>query len=113
MQLSGKLDLVFHALSDPYRRAMVERLSRGAASVKELAEPIDIALPSALKHLKVLEEGGLVASTKTGRVRTYNIKPQALSSVGEWVRQREATIGQAFDQLAAAMLEFPEEDSGS
>ena len=113
MQASGKLDLVFHALSDPYRRAMVERLSRGSASVKELAEPIDIALPSALKHLKVLEEGGLVASTKSGRVRTYNMKPQALSSVGEWVRQREATIGQAFDRLAAAMLEVPEEDSGS
>ena len=110
MQASGKLDLVFHALSDPYRRAMVERLSRGSASVKELAAPIDIALPSALKHLKVLEEGGIVASVKAGRVRTYTIKPQALSSIGEWVKQREAAIGQAFDRLAAAMLEFPEED---
>ena len=74
-----QFDRLFHALADPYRRQMVERLAQGPASVKELASPIQLALPSALKHLKVLEEGGIVLSEKTGRVRTYRMRPQALS----------------------------------
>ena len=85
-------DRQFHALADPYRRRMVERLARGPASVKELAAPIAIGLPSALKHLKVLEEGGIVLSKKTGRVRTFGMRPHALKSIGEWVKQREAAI---------------------
>jgi DNA-binding transcriptional ArsR family regulator len=103
-------DRLFHALADPYRRSMVERLARGPASVKELAEPNAIALPSALKHLKVLEEGGIVLSQKTGRVRTYRIRPQALRSVSQWVKQREAAMNRAFDRLVKAMTDFPEKD---
>jgi DNA-binding transcriptional ArsR family regulator len=101
---------MFHALADPYRRSMVERLSRGPASVKQLAGPMDMALPSAVKHLKVLEDGGLVVSKKVGRIRTYNIRPQALASIGKWVKQRETAINQAFDRLAQAMADFPEEE---
>lgn len=109
MSASQQLDHMFHALADPYRRSMVERLSRGPASVKQLAEPISMALPSAVKHLKVLEDGGLVASKKVGRIRTYNIKPQALASIGRWVKQRENAMSQAFDRLAQAMADFPED----
>ncbi|MGL4264474.1 MAG: ArsR/SmtB family transcription factor [Afipia sp.] len=111
MPASQQLDHVFHALADPYRRSMVERLSRGPASVKQLAAPIDLALPSAVKHLKVLEDGGLVVSKKAGRVRTYTIKPQALASIGRWVKQRETAMNQAFDRLAQAMTDFPEQDT--
>lgn len=109
MPASQHLDHMFHALADPHRRSMVERLSRGPASVKQLAEPIDMALPSAVKHLRILEDGGLVASKKTGRVRTYTLRPQALASIGKWVKQRETAINQAFDRLAQAMAEFPED----
>lgn len=105
-----QFDRLFHALADPYRRHMVERLARGPASVKELAEPIEIALPSALKHLKVLEDGGIVLSEKTGRVRTYRIRPHALKPISQWVKQREAAMNKAFDRLVQAMREFPEQD---
>ena len=103
------LDLMFNALADPYRRVMVERLSRGPASVKQLADPIQMALPSAVKHLKVLEDGGLVVSKKAGRIRTYSIRPQALASIGKWVKQRENALNQAFDRLTQAMIDIPED----
>lgn len=105
-----QFDRLFHALADPYRRSMVERLSQGPATVSELAEPIAIALPSALKHLKVLEDGGLVQSDKVGRVRTYRMRPDALSAVASWVRQREAQMNKAFDRLVHAMTATPEKD---
>jgi DNA-binding transcriptional ArsR family regulator len=98
-------DLAFHALSDPTRRAMVERLSRGPASVKELAEPADTALPSALKHLKVLEAGGLVISEKVGRVRTYELRPQSLDAIEAWVGKRKQAMHRAFDRLGALLAE--------
>lgn len=110
MPASQNLDLMFSALADPYRRSMVERLSRGPASVKQLAEPMQMALPSAVKHLKVLEDGGLVLSKKAGRIRTYSIKPQAMSAIGRWVKQRETAMNQAFDRLAQAMIDIPEGD---
>jgi len=106
-----QFDRLFHALADPYRRQMVERLARGPASVKELAGPIEIALPSAVKHLKVLEEGGIVLSEKTGRVRTYRMRPNALKSISQWVKQREAAMNKAFDRLVQAMQDFPEKDA--
>lgn len=109
MPASQQLDHMFHALADPYRRGMVERLSRGPASVKQLAGPMDMALPSAVKHLRVLEDGGIVVSKKVGRIRTYTMRPQALASIGKWVKQRETAMNQAFDRLAQAMAEFPED----
>jgi DNA-binding transcriptional ArsR family regulator len=109
MMDTATLDRVFSALADPGRRRMVERLCRHPASVKELAEPAGMGLPSALKHLRVLEEGGIVVSTKAGRVRTYAIHPTAFGAIERWVREREAVLHAAFDRLERAMLEFPEE----
>lgn len=90
---------------------MVERLSRGPASVTELAEPDGLGLPSALKHLRVLEDGGIVLSEKVGRVRTYRMQPQALDIIRDWVSGREAELARGFDRLAAAMEAMPEEES--
>jgi DNA-binding transcriptional ArsR family regulator len=104
--VSEGLDRTFHALSDASRRAMVERLSRGPASVSELAEPFTMALPAVMKHLAVLEEGGLVRSDKRGRVRTYRIETAALARVEHWVTQRQNSWHERFDRLER-MLDKP------
>ena len=104
------LDRTFAALADPNRRAIVERLCTRPASVKELAEPIGMRLPSALKHLRVLEEGGIVVSNKVGRVRTYEISPAAFSMINKWVAERQAAMNVAFNRLEQAIAEFPEEN---
>ena len=103
------LDRMFLALADPNRRRMVEQLSNGAATVKQLAEPAGMRLPSAVKHLRVLEDGGIVVSNKVGRTRTYRIEAGALRTLGDWVRSRETAWNAAFDRLAAAMQDMPEE----
>lgn len=105
------LDRLFVALADPHRRGMVDQLSFGPATVKQLAAPAGMKLPSAVKHLKVLEDGGIVASSKTGRTRTYSLQTIALRTIGEWARSREAAWNAAFDRLAAAMAAMPEEDT--
>ena len=107
--MTAGLDHVFTALADPGRRAMVERLCAQPLSVKDLAQPIGMGLPSALKHLRVLEAGGIVLSTKQGRVRTYAISPAAFSAIDDWVAARRATMDAAFDRLAQAIADFPEE----
>ena len=86
---------------------MVEQLSKGPATVKELAKPAKMRLPSAVKHLKVLEDGGIVVSRKVGRTRTYRIRPAALRAIDAWVRQREAALNAAFDRLVQAMHDIP------
>ncbi|WP_425258651.1 ArsR/SmtB family transcription factor [Rubrivivax sp. RP6-9] len=98
------LDRVFFALADVHRRGMLDRLSRGPASVSELAEPLGIALPSAVKHLAVLEQGGFVASRKRGRVRTYTVKPRALDAMEAWVAERKAQLNAQFDRLDAYLI---------
>ena len=105
-----RLDDIFTALADPGRRGMVDRLSIGPATVKELAEPAGMGLPSALKHLRVLEKGGIVVSTKTGRTRTYRIDEGAFRAIDAWVRQREAAMNAAFDRLVQAIAENPSGD---
>src|SRR5690606_33996345 len=95
------LDSAFHALSDPTRRAVVNRLTRGAAPVKELAKPIAMGLPAFLKHLRVLEEGGLIATEKSGRVRTCRIRPERLSEVETWLSEQRALWQAGADRLAA------------
>lgn len=105
---TASLDRVFHALADPSRMAMVERLSRGPRSVKELAEPLTMALPSVMKHLQVLEEGGLVSSSKSGRVRTYRLEPRALAAVDKWVAQRRSAWSRHFDRLEQLLVEDDE-----
>lgn len=100
MQLeANRLDRLFVALADGGRRAMIDRLSTGAASVSELARPLDIALPSALKHLAVLEAGGVVSSQKVGRVRTYRLAPDAFNGLEAWVAQRKAQWNSQLDAL--------------
>ncbi len=93
------LDRLFHALADPGRRAMVERLSRGPVSVSDLARPLPMSLPAAMQHLQVLESSGLVRSEKLGRVRTCRIEPAALSLAEQWIDARRAEWEHRFDRL--------------
>lgn len=104
-----QFDRMFNALSDASRRQMVERLSRGPASMKTLAEGAGLGLPSALKHLRVLEAGGIIRSEKAGRTRTFRLQPGALRSISQWVERRERELEAGFDRLAAAMAATPEE----
>jgi DNA-binding transcriptional ArsR family regulator len=99
------LDQVFHALADPTRRVMVERLSRGPASVSALAKPLTISLPAVLQHLHVLETSGVVRSEKVGRVRTCRIEPAALRTVERWVAGRRASWERRLDRLGDYLTE--------
>ena len=99
------LDLVFQALSDPSRRTMVERLSRGPASVSDLAAPLDMSLPAVMQHLQVLETSGLVRSEKTGRVRMCRVEPQVLENAEGWFAKRRASWERRFDRLEAFLAE--------
>ncbi|MBM3583773.1 MAG: helix-turn-helix transcriptional regulator [Alphaproteobacteria bacterium] len=103
------LDLVFHALGDPTRRAVVSRLCRGPAAVSELARPFAMALPSFVQHLGILEDCGLVRSRKKGRVRTYWIVPKPMKSAERWMAERRALWTARLDQLDA-YLEVMQED---
>lgn len=95
------LDTAFHALADPTRRAMIARLIEGPASVKELAEPFEMGLPSFLKHVKVLEASGLISSEKTGRVRTCHLVPTHLAAAEGWLNEQRAIWEARTDRLAA------------
>jgi len=94
-----ELDQVFHALADPTRRTVVERLGTGPASTSELARPFDMALPSFTQHLAVLEQAGLVTSTKQGRVRTYRLAPDGLTIADGWLARQRSIWEQRLDQL--------------
>ena len=95
----AQIDLMFQALADPARRLMVERLSRGPASVSELAEPFDMSLSAVAQHIRLLQASGLVASEKVGRVRTCRIEPKALRTVEQWVSERRTMWERRFDRL--------------
>jgi DNA-binding transcriptional ArsR family regulator len=97
----GELDLVFNALADPTRRAVVERLGAGAAATTELARPFAMALPSFTQHLTVLERGGLVTSRKQGRVRTYDLVRTPLESAEHWMDAQRRVWERRLDQLDA------------
>jgi DNA-binding transcriptional ArsR family regulator len=96
---SGTLDQVFFALADPTRRTVLERLGTGPSTVTDLARPFDMALPSFLQHLHVLEKSKLVRSRKEGRVRTYELTPQPLESMGGWLEEQRKRWNRRFDQL--------------
>lgn len=98
---ASSLDRAFGALADPGRRTLIERLSLGPDNVKSLAGLAGMRMPSALKHLHVLEEGGIVVSHKTGRTRTYSMAPGAFNAIRAWVQQRETLMNDAFDRLEA------------
>ena len=109
------LNLLFHALADPWRRAMVERLSRGPAPVSELARPLPMSLPAAMQHLGVLEAAGLVRSQKAGRVRTCAIEPRALSQAERWINARRVEWENRLDRLGDYLktLETEGDNDGS
>lgn len=102
------LDLMFHALADPTRRTMVERLSRGPASVTELAEPFNMSLSAVVQHLRVLEASGLVRSEKVGRVRTCRIESGALRTAEQWIAERRRTWDRRLDRLGDYLAEEPD-----
>lgn len=90
---------VFHALGDPTRRAMVERLSEGPLSVSRLAEPFGMTLAAVVQHLQILEESGLVHSEKQGRVRTCRIEPAGFALAETWFRERRTLWERRLDRL--------------
>jgi DNA-binding transcriptional ArsR family regulator len=98
-QRVADLDRVFQALADPTRRAVVERLGRGSAATSELARPFSMALPSFLQHLDVLAKAGLVTSTKSGRVRTFQLTPQSLQTVDDWMTRQRRLWERRLDQF--------------
>jgi DNA-binding transcriptional ArsR family regulator len=93
------LDSVFHALADPTRRAVIQRLGQGSATVSELAEPFDMALPSFVKHIAVLEASGLIGSKKIGRVRTCTLKPRKLAAAERWFGEQRALRESRYNNL--------------
>jgi DNA-binding transcriptional ArsR family regulator len=109
---SPALDLAFQALADPARRAMVERLCLGPASVGELARPLPMSLPAVMQHLAVLEGSGLVVSRKVGRVRTCRIEAAALGKAEQWIHAQRAEWERKFDRLGA-YLETLKQEGGA
>jgi DNA-binding transcriptional ArsR family regulator len=109
---SSDLDRLFHALADPARRAIVERLSRGPAPVSELARPLPMSLPAAMQHLGVLEVAGIVRSEKVGRVRTCAIEPRALSQAEQWINARRIEWEHRLDRLGEYLKSLETEGDG-
>jgi DNA-binding transcriptional ArsR family regulator len=108
---SARLDLVFQALGDSTRRAVLERLSGGPAPVSELARPFNMALPSFLQHLGVLERCGLVRSRKRGRVRTCELAPQPLKTAEGWLVGQRSLWERRLDQLDSYLKQLKEKQS--
>jgi DNA-binding transcriptional ArsR family regulator len=109
LNYAGSLDSVYAALADGSRRSIVDRLSRGPASVKELAAPLTMSLPAVLQHLRVLEDSGLVRSEKVGRVRTCRLEPAVLQQAEQWIADRRSLWAARLDLLE----EFLDADFGS
>jgi DNA-binding transcriptional ArsR family regulator len=99
------IDRVFHALGDPTRRAIMEKLSAGPISVSRLAEPLNITLAAVVQHLQVLEESGLIQTEKVGRVRTCRIEPAGLSAAEKWIGDRRSMWDRRFDRLGDLLAE--------
>ena len=101
------IDGLLHALADPTRRSIVERLGREPASVTTIAAPLPMSLPAVVQHLQVLERSGLIASEKVGRVRTCRLEPAALDVLQEWVTDRRHTWERRLDRLGVAIADGP------
>jgi len=102
------IERVFHALGDPTRRAIVEKLSRGPLSVSRLAEPLDITLTAVVQHLQVLEESGLVHTEKLGRVRTCRVESLGFSLLEQWIADRRSTWERRLDRLDRLLADSDE-----
>lgn len=96
---SDAIGRVFHAIADPTRRAIVERLVRGPAAVKALAEPLSMSLPAVMQHLEVLEAAGVIVTEKVGRVRSCRIEPQALRAAEQWLSRQRTGWERQLDDL--------------
>jgi DNA-binding transcriptional ArsR family regulator len=107
---SPQLDRAFQALADPVRRGMLARLSRGPASVSELAAPLPISLPAVLQHLKSLEASGLVASEKKGRVRTVRLEPKTLTAAEHWLADQRSRWEARVDRFEAYVETIKKEE---
>jgi DNA-binding transcriptional ArsR family regulator len=99
------IDRAFHALAEPTRRAIVERLSAGPSTVSELAAPFDLTLAAVVQHLRVLEEGGIIRTQKVGRVRTCRLEPAGLNVAAKWIADRRALWERRFDVLGEILAE--------
>ena len=106
-------DKVFHALANPTRRKVLERLSAGPATVSELAAPFDMQLPSFVQHLAVLERSRLITSKKRGRVRTYAIAPERFAVVEDWMTARRRQWEARLDRFDHYVRQLKEKESGS
>ena len=102
-QYPERLDVLFQALADPTRRAVLGRLGRGPASISELAEPFDMALPSFMKHIHVLEDSGWIQTRKQGRVRTCVLETKAFAAAETWLSRQRALWGARFDRFDAVL----------
>jgi len=113
MVQSAATDDVFHALANPTRRRVLERLSAGPATVSELAAPFDMQLPSFVQHLSVLERSRLVTSRKRGRVRTYEIAPERLRVAEDWLGARRQQWEARLDRFDQYVRQLKDKESGS
>src|SRR3954452_10078757 len=104
------VDLVFHALGDPTRRAILDQLSEGPRSVSRLAGPLDITLTAVVQRLQVLEESGLVHTEKVGRVRTCRIETSGFSVLEQWIRHHRSLWERRLDRLGDLLAEPDEAD---
>ncbi|MCW2830812.1 MAG: transcriptional regulator [Aeromicrobium sp.] len=104
---------MFHALADGTRRAMVERLVRSPASVSEIAAPFAMSMPAVFQHLKVLEEAGVVTSEKVGRVRTYQLVPDGLTSAGDWITRQRLPAERRLDRLGTTLANREARDAST
>jgi|ERR1051326_525481 DNA-binding transcriptional ArsR family regulator len=104
------LDRVFQALADPTRRAIVERLTSDAAPVGELAKPLAMSLAAVMQHIQTLENSGVIATSKTGRVRTCRIEPRTLRAAEHWIAQRRDLWERRLDRLGDVLAEQPQSE---
>ncbi|HEX4442881.1 MAG TPA: metalloregulator ArsR/SmtB family transcription factor [Galbitalea sp.] len=111
LKQSDPLDALFAALADPSRRSMIDRLSRGSASMSELAEPLNISLPAVQQHLNVLEKSGIVSTRKIGRVRSCSLEPDVLNQAQQWIADRRALWARRLDRLSMFMVATTEGDT--
>ena len=109
-QHQAQLDDIFQALADPTRRAVLGRLGSGPASVSELAQPFDMALPSFMKHIRALEQSGWIRTQKSGRVRTCSIEKQAAVAAEHWLEQQRQIWNQRADRLERFVTTEPNKD---
>lgn len=105
MGIAHDINLIFNALGDPTRRAIVERVSKGPISVSDLAKPLDISLAAVVQHLQVLEAGGLVHTEKIGRTRTCKLQPAGLDMASKWISARKSIWEKRLDRLGSLLDE--------